>query len=225
MPLDKKKKICKFSFDGEGNHIALTHKLQGYSANNRPDPLIVKADEVVFNEEILKDLLKVNTKQTEGEPSNVQKGPTKGSQQKEKSTGDKMDKVEIEKAQLDQMEKAAAQAAEQVAILEKKLKDQEEALIKAAQREQEALIKEKVSIVKALGFVSEEVEQVSLATALVKAAAVDLDGAKAIEQALEKAKLAVEAAVSKEIGHNEEIQETSVSAGVLKAVRTLNKKQ
>ncbi len=44
MPEQKPKRILKdIKFDSKDSHIALTSEVQGYSANNRPDALILKA--------------------------------------------------------------------------------------------------------------------------------------------------------------------------------------
>lgn len=40
--LSKYREIVDISFDDPGSHLALTHRLQGYSANNKPQPLIIK---------------------------------------------------------------------------------------------------------------------------------------------------------------------------------------
>lgn len=49
--LTKYEQITAISFDHDGAHLALTHKLQGYSANKKPQPLLIKADEVEIPEE------------------------------------------------------------------------------------------------------------------------------------------------------------------------------
>lgn len=44
MELNPDTEITGVSFGFEGAHLALTHKSQGFSANNRPEPLIIKGD-------------------------------------------------------------------------------------------------------------------------------------------------------------------------------------
>lgn len=215
--MSKTKKITKFVFGANDNvdHVAITHKLQGYSANNRPDPLLIKANDVQVPEEVLA-LVKSIEKKTEGEPSGSNDEPTKTVPQvTEKSTGDKMDKVEIEKSQLELLTKAAEMLEE----MKKQKETLEVALEKANKEKQEQLIKSKVEIVKGLGFVSDEAKQVAVATALIKTAGVDLEGAKAIEEALQMAKAAVEAAVTKEVGSAEGKEVDGTIEAVMKAVK------
>ena len=53
--LDKHQEITDLNFDGENPHIAICHKSQGYSANNRHNALLFKSDQPL-NQEVLKSL-------------------------------------------------------------------------------------------------------------------------------------------------------------------------
>jgi hypothetical protein len=44
MDLNPDTEITNVSFGFKGAHLALTHESQGFSANNKPDPLIIKSD-------------------------------------------------------------------------------------------------------------------------------------------------------------------------------------
>ena len=43
--LDPEKEITDITFDFEGAHMALCHKTQGFSANNKPMPMLIKSDD------------------------------------------------------------------------------------------------------------------------------------------------------------------------------------
>lgn len=43
--LDPEKEISEITFNFSGAHMAICHKSQGFSANNKPMPLLIKADE------------------------------------------------------------------------------------------------------------------------------------------------------------------------------------
>lgn len=57
--LDKNSEISNISFDHSGAHIALCHESQGFSANNRPKPLLIKSEDVDITDEAKVDLKKV----------------------------------------------------------------------------------------------------------------------------------------------------------------------
>ena len=67
MSLDPSKEILSLSFDHDGAHMAMCHKLQGYGANGRPEALIIKSDakitdEVLADAEFIKSGIKPDEK-------------------------------------------------------------------------------------------------------------------------------------------------------------------
>jgi len=51
MELKAENEITEVTFDFEGAHLALCHKTQGFSANNKPMPLLVKSEEFDLSED------------------------------------------------------------------------------------------------------------------------------------------------------------------------------
>lgn len=51
MELKTENEITEVTFDFEGAHLALCHKTQGFSANNKPMPLLVKSEEFDLSED------------------------------------------------------------------------------------------------------------------------------------------------------------------------------
>lgn len=58
--LPEDKEITEVSFGFEGAHLALCHKTQGYSANKKPEPLLIKSDTHQITDEALETLEKIN---------------------------------------------------------------------------------------------------------------------------------------------------------------------
>ena len=216
--------ITDITFDHEGAHLALTHRSQGYSANNRPDPLIIKSNTEITDEakEAL-DLIKQKKYSSSGNSGGKNRRKKKNSDDNKpedvnKSTGENMpdnvDKVEIEKAQLDSLlalQKTVEDLQKANEEKDKKVEDLEKAAYQAT-------LKEKVGIVKSLGFVSEDEDQVTLATALIKIASIDGEASKTIENVLEKARVAM-SELDKELGHDFEGEIPTHTEAVTKSVR------
>jgi hypothetical protein len=53
------KEITDITFDFEGAHMALTHKTQGFSANKKPQPLLIKSEEVELTKEAQEAIEKI----------------------------------------------------------------------------------------------------------------------------------------------------------------------
>lgn len=206
------KPILKFMFAGDNCHLALTHKLQGFSANNKPDPLIIKADEVVMTEEILKDFNSVNKttavnpagKTTpEGVPTELvktNKTTENSGEEMSELTQEQIEKAAKTEAALIEVQKQMADLIKANADRDATIASQAQELKKAKEEREQVVLKATVEVVKGLGFVASDEDQVNLATALIKVAAIDLEASKAIESALNKAKAAVEASVTTEKG-------------------------
>lgn len=177
LDLDPEKEITNITFDFEGAHMALCHRTQGYSANNKPQPMLVKAEDLITDEaaataEHIKAGKLPVTKDSfsEGNPEMkvVDKSPQKPSEKT--NQGELMaDQTDQEKA----LEKAAdlearlvamEKAAEQAEADKKELTDKVESFEKA---NQERLEKAFVAKVETYSFITEE-EREDFAKALLE---------------------------------------------------------
>ena len=57
--LNPENEITEITFDFSGSHMALTHKSQGFSANNKPNPILIKSSEEELTKEALEALEKI----------------------------------------------------------------------------------------------------------------------------------------------------------------------
>ena len=58
--LPEDKEITEVSFGFQGAHLAICHKTQGFSANKKPEPLLIKSDSHQITDEALETLEKIN---------------------------------------------------------------------------------------------------------------------------------------------------------------------
>lgn len=217
MSLPKDKKITRISFGEKGAHLALCHESQGFSANNKPNALIVKAEDISITEEVVELAKSIDGKTEELTPSDNNNTPSEGVQPKvEKSLGDTMTDTDKVAEQLAELEKAKVELEKAKNELQDLVKAQQAEIEKAKAERLEAETKAKVEVVKGLGFVAGDEKQAALAVALIKVGTLDAESAKVIEETLNVAKAAVTAAITTEVG--DKGQEEDANASLLKGV-------
>lgn len=184
LSLDPENEITDITFDFEGAHMALCHKTQGYSANNKPQPMLIKAEDEKITDEAKDSLALIKSGEmpdvkdsfSEGDPEMKKeetnsKSPLKPSEKTKTNQGDLMadqkpdQEKDLEKAaeleaRLVAMEKAAAQAESDKKELTAKVESFEKA-------NQERLEKAFVAKVETYSFITEE-ERIDFAKALIE---------------------------------------------------------
>ncbi len=201
--LDPAKEITDITFDFEGAHIALCHKTQGFSANNMPQPLLIKAEDTEITDEVKATLAIIKSGKlpekdslSEGDPE--MKTATKIVAPPSEKTKTKQGKIMADKEtdQETELEKAKADFEARIATLEKaaadaeagkkELADKVESFEKANQERLEKAFEAKVTT---YSFITEE-ERTDFAKALLEvdneAVVVALDKAQAAIVALTK---------------------------------------
>ncbi len=197
--LNPENEITEITFDFEGSHLALCHKTQGFSANNKPQPMLIKADDEQITDEAILHLSFIKSGKmpekdsfSEGDPEmkkETQEVSTpsektktnQGELMSDKTTDQEkaLDEAKLLEDRLATMEKAVADAEAK----EKELTAKVESFEKA---NQERLEKAFIAKVETYSYITEE-EREDFAKALI-----DVDS-ELIVLALDKAQAAIKA--------------------------------
>ncbi|MCP4392703.1 MAG: hypothetical protein GY804_00255 [Alphaproteobacteria bacterium] len=202
--LNPENEITEITFDFEGSHLALCHKTQGFSANNKPQPILIKADDEQITDEAKEALaviksgklpetdsfsegnpeMKKETQEVESEKVSTPSEKTKTNQgelMSDKTTDQEkaLDKAKELEDRLAAMEKAVADSEAEKEQLTAKVESFEKA-------NQERLEKAFIAKVETYSYITEE-EREDFAKALIE---VD---SELIVLALDKAQAAITA--------------------------------
>ena len=201
--LNPENEITDITFDFEGAHMALCHKTQGFSANNKPQPILIKAEDETITDEAKEHLafikagnLPAKDSFSEGDPEMKEdedlnkRSSSTPSENTNTNQGDLMadtQEKDLEKqaeleTRLATMEKAIADSEAEKKELASKVESFEKA-------NQERLEKAFIAKVATYSFITEE-EREDFAKALIEvdneAVVIALDKAQAAIKALTK---------------------------------------
>ncbi|MCP3921275.1 MAG: hypothetical protein GY714_01690 [Desulfobacterales bacterium] len=197
--LNPENEITEITFNFKGSHLALCHKTQGFSANNKPQPILIKADDAKITDEAKETLAIIKSGKlpekdsfSEGDPEMKSVG-TESTTPSEKT---KTNQGELMSDKTTDQEKAlekAKELEERLAAMEKAVADSEAekeqltAKVESFEKaNQERLEKAFIAKVETYSYITEE-EREDFAKALIE---VD---SELIVLALDKAQAAITA--------------------------------